>query len=81
MRFCNLLITIARRPTMQQCLFTIKLKVVLFTLMEYFNDSDVTNHHGFKRNVQNDQLFSKRSENDNLPRDYGKVTKLIGDNI
>ena len=49
-------------------------------MLEYFNDGNVTNHHGFVRKVQNDQLFDKRTAKDlnGLAIDYGKAIKSIG---
>ena len=63
------------------------LKVVLFTLVEYYEDHDFINHHGFERRVSKEKLFSKRSgtTSPNLQdgmlgyKNPGKIAKVLGE--
>ena len=47
----------------------ISIKVVLFTIVENYNDDGVVNHHGFKRNVgekTDASLFQIRNQDNGL---------------
>ena len=33
------------------------IEVILLTMMEYFNAEEITNHHGFKRNVKKNDFL------------------------
>ena len=51
----------------------------LFTFIEYNNDDEFINHHGFKRNVPN--LFYVRSEKDqNGLKQLPEVEEVYKDN-
>ena len=71
-------------------------QVILFTIIELFNDGDEINHHGSKRYVGNQQLdekvrplslvcsFRKTSDNQNIQTEnkmFGKWMSMMTPNI
>ena len=44
--------------------FLLHMKVVLFTIVELFNDDESINHHGFKRMVPEKRVFTVRNHNE-----------------
>ena len=54
----------------------IKSKVVLFTIVESYNEDEFINHHGFKRNVP-ENLFTPRTkeEEDNDDTDTENIAR------
>ena len=55
-------------------------KVVLFTIVEFYNDDDSINHHGFERKIEantENRLFQNTNIKE-VQMDIGKIAKTIG---
>ena len=61
-----------------QCIWTVNLiKVVVFTLIEIYNDDNSINHHGFERKVTDVKKLKMTKNENNLMRHKKRNMKYI----